>query len=230
MLPVLETPTYEIEIPSTKKKVKYRPFLVKEHKILMTLAEADTNEVAKVIKELIDVCTFKTLNVDKLSNFDIEYLFLNLRAKSIGEKVKVIVTCTCGNEINHSVDLNDLKIERQAEVSNKVEFGDGIGLILRYPTFNEMLELYENRNNEKLFLTISKCIDTIYTKDESFDRSSFTDEEADAFLSQLTKEQFKKIEDFFVNLPKVVQHIEVECDKCGNVNKTKMEGLENFFV
>lgn len=230
MLPILETPSYELELPSTKEKIKYRPFLVKEHKILMTLAEADASEVAKVIKDLIDVCTFKKLNVNKLSNFDIEYLFLNLRAKSIGEKVKVIVNCSCGNEISHSIDLNELVIDREKEITNKIEVSDGVGIILRYPTFEEMLELFENRNNEKIFLTISKCIDTIYTKDEIFDRTMFTDQEADDFLSQLTKEQFKKIEDFFVNIPKVVQHIEVECDKCGKLNKTKMEGLENFFV
>ena len=229
-LPILDTPTYELEVPSTKQKVKYRPFLVKEHKILMTLAEADTSEVSRVLKELIDICTFKKLNIKKLSNFDVEYIFLNLRAKSIGENVKVIVNCNCGNEIEHSIDLNKVRIDKKGSLSNKIEIKNGIGVILRYPSFEEMIELYENKDNAKVFFTISKCIDTIYTKEDVHDRNSFTDEEAEDFLSQMTKEEFKKIEEFFINLPRVVQDIKVKCDKCGKLNETKMEGLENFFV
>jgi hypothetical protein len=229
-LPILDVPTYELEVPSTKQKVRYRPFLVKEHKVLMTLAEADVSEVSRVIKQLIDVCTFNKLKVDKLSNFDVEYLFLNLRAKSIGELVKVIVNCECGNEINHTIDLNKIKIDKKKGISNKIPIRDNVGLVLRYPTFEEMLELFENKDNAKVFFTISKCIESIYTETDSYERDSFTDEEADNFLSQLTKEEFAKIEEFFINLPKVVQDIEATCDKCGKVNKTKLEGLQNFFV
>jgi len=229
-LPILSVPTYELEVPSTKQKVKFRPFLVKEHKILMTLAEADVDEVSRVIKQLIDVCTFNKLKIDKLSNFDVEYLFLNLRAKSIGELVKVIVNCECGNEINHTIDINKIKIDKKKGISNKIQIRDNVGLVLRYPTFEEMLELFENKDNAKVFFTISKCIESIYTETESYERDSFTDEEADNFLSQLTKEEFAKIEEFFINLPKVIQDIEATCDKCGKVNKTKLEGLQNFFV
>lgn len=229
-LPILETPTYELEVPSTKQKIKYRPFLVKEHKILMTLAEADSSEVARVIKELIDVCTFKKLNLKKLANFDVEYIFLNLRAKSIGEKVKVVVNCNCGNEINHEIDLNDVKIDKKKNVNNKIEVKKGVGIVFRYPSFEEMIDIYENKDNVKVFDTISKCVDSIYTNEESYDRESFTDEEADNFLSQLTKEEFSKIEDFFINIPKVVQDIEAKCVKCNTVVKTKLEGLQNFFV
>jgi hypothetical protein len=229
-LPILDVPTYELEVPSTKLKVKYRPFLVKEHKVLMTLAEADVSEVSRVIKQLIDVCTFNKLNIDKLSNFDVEYIFLSLRSKSIGELVKVIVNCTCGNEINHTIDLNNIVVDKSKSVSNKIQIRENVGMVLRYPTFEEMLELYENKDNVKVFLTISKCINSIYTGTDSYERDSFTDEEADDFLSQLTKEEFNKIEEFFVNLPKVTQHIEALCDKCGKVNKTKLEGLQNFFV
>ena len=229
-LPILSVPTYELEVPSTKQKVKFRPFLVKEQKILMTLAEADVDEVSRVIKQLIDVCTFNKLKIDKLSNFDVEYLFLNLRAKSIGELIKVIVNCECGNEINNTIDINKIKIDKKKGISNKIQIRDNVGLVLRYPTFEEMLELFENKDNAKVFFTISKCIQSIYTEKESYERDSFTDEEADNFLSQLTKEEFAKIEEFFINLPKVIQDIEATCDKCGKVNKTKLEGLQNFFV
>ena len=118
-LPVLETPTYDLVLPSTNKKIKFRPFLDKEHKILMTLSDAEDSEVIRVIKEIIDVCTFKKLNVDKLPNFDIEYIFLNLRSKSIGEKVDIIVNCPCGNKIEHSIDLNEVKVERKEQSNNQ---------------------------------------------------------------------------------------------------------------
>lgn len=228
-LPLLETPTYELVLPSTGKKIKFRPFLVKEHKVLMTLQEAETSEIIRVVKELINVCTFNKLNVDKLPNFDMEYIFLNLRAKSIGENVNIVISCPCGNEINSSINLEEVHIENK-KGDSKIPFRDKVGAVFRYPTFEEMMEIYENINNEKIFLCISKCVDSIYTDKEFYSRDTFTDEEADAFLSQLTKEEFKKVEDFFVNMPKVVQDVEADCEKCGRHNHSKLEGIENFFV
>lgn len=229
-LPVLDTPTYELVLPSTGKKIKYRPFLVKEHKILMTLVDAEDDEVIRVIKEIIDVCTFKKLNVDKLPNFDIEYIFLNLRAKSIGEIVDIIVNCPCGNKIDHSIDLNKAKVEKSDTVTNKIELRSGIGVTFRYPTFEETTKLILDKNVENIFKLVAACIESIYTQTDFHDRSTFTDEEAINFLSQLTKEEFNKVEQFFLNIPKVVQEVEAKCDKCGRLNEVKMEGIENFFV
>ena len=229
-LPLLDTPTYELDLPSTDQKIKYRPFLVKEHKILMTLADAETNEVVRVVKELIDTCTFGKLKVDKLSNFDVEYLFLNLRAKSIGEIVKVVVNCPCGNDIDHQIDLNNVRIEKTEGFNNKLQLRENISVKMRYPTFEEMMDILQNLNNAKVFSVVSKCIEAIYTDLEYYDRNQFNDEEADDFLSQLTKTEFEKIEQFFLNMPKVVQDVEADCDKCGKHNTVKMEGIENFFV
>ena len=228
-LPLLETPTYELVLPSTNKKIKSRPFLVKEHKILMTLQDAETTEIIRVIKDLISVCTFEKLNVDKLPNFDMEYIFLNLRAKSIGENVNVVVSCPCGNEIKQSINLEEVHIENK-KIDNKIFLRDKVGAVFRYPNFEEMMEIYENINNSKIFICIANCVDSIFTDKEFYSRENFTNEEADNFLSQLTKEEFKKVEEFFVNMPKVVQNIEADCDKCGRHNETKLEGIENFFV
>ena len=229
-LPILDTPTYELTLPSTEEKIKFRPFLVKEHKILMTLADAETSEVVRVVKDLINTCTFNKLKVDKLSNFDIEYIFLNLRAKSIGEVVKVVVSCPCGNDIDHQIDLNHVRIERTEGFTKKLQIRENISVNMRYPTFEEMMDILQNLNNAKVFSVVSKCIDAIFTESEFYDRNQFNDEEADEFLSQLTKTEFEKIEQFFLTMPKVVQDVEADCDKCGNHNVVKMEGIENFFV
>jgi len=229
-LPILDVPTYELELPSTNKLIKFRPFLVKEHKILMTLSDADGVEISRVIKELIDACTFKNLNVDKLSNFDVEFIFLNLRSKSIGEKVDIIVNCPCGFKIDHSINLNDIKVIREESFTNKIQLRQGIGVIMRYPTFEENVQILDNLNNSVVFDIVAKCIDSIYTDKEFFDRTMFTEQEAQDFLSQLTKAEFEKIEEFFLKMPKVVQQVETVCPECKGVNKVEMKGLENFFV
>ena len=229
-LPILDTPTYELILPSTNKKIKFRPFLVKEHKILMTLAEAEDSEVIRVIKEIIDVCTFGKLPVHKLPNFDIEYIFLNLRAKSIGEIVDIIVNCPCGNKIDHSIDLNNVRVEKANEVGSKIELRKGIGVILRYPTFEEVTTIVASRETIKIFDMISQCVEAIYDEKDYYDRSTFTDEESSNFLMNLTKDEFTKIEEFFVNVPKVVQDVKAKCNECGRMNEVKMEGIENFFV
>lgn len=229
-LPVLETPMYELELPSSGEKIKFRPFLVREHKILMTLSGADTDEVVKTINELINVCTFEKLDVERLSNFDIEYIFLNLRAKSIGEVVKVVVNCPCGNDIDQTIDLNKIRVEKQANISNKIMLRDNVGVIMRYPNFNEMMAILDNLNSVNVFFVVSKCIDSIFTEKEYFERGQFSESEGDEFLSQLTKDEFKKIEEFFLSMPKVVQDVEADCSVCGRHNQVRMEGIENFFV
>ena len=133
-LPVLNTPTFELILPSTGEPVKYRPFLVKEHKVLMTMAEADDSEVARIVLELVNTCTFNTLNVKRLPHFDIEYIFMNLRAKSISETVEVVVTCNnCGKEYDSSFNIEDLKTEVPEEHSNKIMLTNAIGIEMRYP-------------------------------------------------------------------------------------------------
>ena len=219
-LPILETPTYELILPSTNKKVKYRPFLVKEYKILLTTVEADVSEITRVVTELVDNCTFNKLNISKLAHFDVEYLFLNIRAKSISETADIILNCECGTKIDYTLDITTLK----------VLLTEDIGVILRYPQFDEMLSIRDNANSTHIVELITDCIDAVFTKDEYYDKTTYTEDELNTFVSSFTKKQFDKLEEFFRNIPKIVQHIETDCPSCKKTNIVDLEGLQNFFV
>ena len=229
-LPKMEVPTYELVLPSTNKKIKYRPFLVKEHKILMTLKDSNIGEISRVVRELINNCTFGKLKVDVLPHFDIEYIFLNLRARSIGEVLNLLITCNCGNEIPVEANLNHAAVIKTQDHTNKIRIGSMI-IELNYPTFEQMMEIYEySENIDKLFNIISSNLKSITKDDETYDASEYTLEEREDFLLSLSKEQFSHLERFYQTMPKIVQTIEGDCDACGTHNKVTLEGLQNFFV
>jgi hypothetical protein len=229
-LPILETPTYELTLPSTNKKVKYRPFLVKEYKILLTTVEADVAEITRIVTELVDNCTFNKLDVAKLAHFDVEYLFLNIRAKSISETADIVINCECGTKIDYTLDITNLKVQKDEHTTNKVMLTDDIGVVLRYPQFDEMLGIRDNANSARIVELITDCVDAVFTKDDYFDKTSYTNEELNTFVSSITKKQFDKLEEFFRNIPKIVQHIETDCPSCNKKNIVDLEGLQNFFV
>lgn len=229
-LPKLNVPTFELKLPSTGETVKYRPFLVKEHKILLTMSEADDSEVARIVSELIDVCTFNKLNVSKLPHFDIEYIFLMLRSKSIGEAVDVIVNCQCGEKIETSFNIDDIKVERKEGHTPKIMLTDDLGVEMNYPKFSDVVEVYASDDTEKIIEVVVKNIKGIFNNESYWDAKEQTAEELKEFVYTLTKNQFALIENFFVTAPKVVQEIECKCSKCGTLNKNRLEGLQNFFV
>ena len=229
-LPKLETPTYELILPSTGDKLKFRPFLVKEHKILLTMSEADDNEVARIIRELVDVCTFKTLKIKDLPHFDIEYIFMHLRAKSISETVEVVVNCECGEKIDTSFNIDELKVVKPEGHSNKIMINNEIGIELKYPNIDDVVNIFVTKDNQKVIDLIIRSIKAIYNQEEYWEASDQSKEELDEFVYSLTKEQFDKLELFFVTSPKIVQTIECDCPKCGKHNISKLEGLQNFFV
>jgi hypothetical protein len=229
-LPKLNTPTYELILPSTGTKVKFRPFLVKEHKILLTMSEADNNEVARIIRELVDVCTFKNLKINDLPHFDIEFIFMHLRAKSISETVDVIVNCECGEKIDASFNIEDLQVVKSDGHSNKIMITGEIGIELNYPNIDDVVEVFATNDNQKVIDLILKSVKAIYNQDEYWAAADQTKEELEEFIYSLTKDQFDKLEQFFVTSPKVVQVIECDCPKCGKHNISRLEGLQNFFV
>jgi hypothetical protein len=229
-LPILETPTYELTLPSTNKKIKYRPFLVKEYKVLLTSIDSDVNEISRIVCELVDGCTFNKLDVNKIAHFDIEYLFLNIRAKSISESADIVLTCDCGNKIDHTMDITDLKVIGDTKINNKIMLNDSTGVVLRYPTFLEMLDIHDNINTLKVIELVTNCISAVFTKEEYFDENSFTRDELDKFVKSFTKKQFDMLEEFFKNTPRLTHHIEKDCPKCGENNIVDIEGLQNFFV
>lgn len=229
-LPILETPSYELILPSTNKKVKYRPFLVKEYKILLTTVEADVNEITRIVTELVDNCTFNKLDISKLAHFDVEYLFLNIRAKSISETADIVINCECGTKVDYTLEITNLKVVKDEKITNKVMLTEDVGVVLRYPKFDEMLDIRDNANSARVVELITDCVDAVFTKDDYFDKDSYTNEELSIFISSFTKKQFDKLEEFFRNIPKIVQHIEVDCPSCKKHNEVDLEGLQNFFV
>ena len=228
-LPKLETPIYELTLPSTGEKKQFRPFLVKEYKILLTALESDGTEIQRIVTDLVDVCTFNKLDVRTLPNFDIEYLFLNIRAKSIGEMTSLNLKCNnCENEINFELDITKAEVKRNPEHTTKIFITDTIGLEMRYPKFEEMAAIYENFKSESVVEMLCTCIKAVFT-DEQY-TEDYTKEELIEFVNSFSRAQFEKLEQFFITMPKVTQHIEQNCSKCGAHNEVTLEGLQNFFV
>lgn len=230
-LPLLEVPTYELDLPSSGKKVRFRPFLVKEHKVLLTMSEASEDEVIRIVNEIVDVCTFNKLNVHDLPHFDIEYIFMQLRAKSISEKVEVVITCTeCKNSYDSSFNIDNLLVEKNPDHNDKIMITNDIGIEFKYPKFDSVVSVYESDSTEEVFNMVKKSIKGIFQNDQYWEADMQTNEELDTFLNNLTREQFDKIETFFVTSPKVVQRVESDCPHCSHHNISRIVGLQNFFV
>jgi hypothetical protein len=228
-LPKLQTPTYELILPSTGDKIKFRPFLVKEYKILLTTLDSENEEINRVVTELVDACTFNKLKIDTLANFDIEYIFLNIRAKSIGEITNLLLNCNnCDNQISFDLNLTKAQVEKSPEHSSKINLTDKIIIEMRYPKFDEMIDIYQNFKSDRIVELLSKCIKAVYTEDTVYEE--YTKEELLEFVNSFSKNQFEMIENFFLTMPKLVQNIEQDCSKCGAHNELKLEGLQNFFV
>jgi len=228
-LPKLETPTYTLTLPSTGKQIKYRPFLVKEYKILLTALESDASEIHRLITELVDVCTFNNVNALELPNFDLEYVFLQIRAKSIGEMTNLELQCNnCETKISFDLDISKAEVIKNPEHTSKVVISDNMTLEMRYPKFSEMAEIYENFNTDKAVDLLCICIKSILTPEAVYD--DFTKEEITEFVNSFSKQQFEKIEQFFLTMPKLTQHVEQTCSNCGSKNEVNLEGLQNFFV
>jgi len=228
-LPKLQTPTYELILPSTGDKIKFRPFLVKEYKILLTTLDSENEEINRVVTELVDACTFNKLKIDTLANFDIEYIFLNIRAKSIGEITNLLLNCNnCDNQISFDLNLTKAQVEKSPEHNSKINLTDKIIIEMRYPKFDEMIDIYQNFKSDRIVELLSTCIKAVYTEDTVYEE--YTKEELLEFVNSFSKNQFEMIENFFLTMPKLVQNIEQDCSECGAHNELKLEGLQNFFV
>ena len=237
-LPKISTPTYEMVIPSSKKKIKFRPFLVKEEKILIIAMESqDNTQIANAIKDVLESCILtKGIKVDKLATFDIEYLFLNIRGKSVGEEIEVMVTCTDDGETKDptTINLDDIKVKIDKEHSPDIKLDDELTLRMRYPSMEEFIKTNfsttENLNVDDTFKLIASCIDQIYSEEESWAGSDCTDKELSEFIESLSSQQFKQIEKFFDTMPKMTHTVKVMNPKTKKENKIVLEGLQSFFM
>ena len=237
-LPKLNVPVYEAVLPSTEKVIKYRPFLVKEEKILLTALEADdTKALSSAVKQIVNNCVQGELDVDKLPTFDIEYLFLRLRAKSVGEKVTVGLKpwgCPnnegklCENTTEVEINLEEVKVDKSKASSSKIMLDDKIGIKMKYPDINA-INLTGTTTEAAGMDIIRGCVDMVFTEEETHERDSFTDKELDEFIDSLNSQQFKLIRDFFDNIPVLKHTVKYKCETCGEKKETILQGLNSFF-
>ena len=239
-LPKINTPTYELVLPSSGKKIKYRPFLVREEKILiMALETEDQKQITQAVIDILSSCIItKGVKLDKLATFDIEYLFLNVRSKSVGEQIEVNVTCPDDEKtsVPITIDIDSIKIEKNKNHRNTIKLDDSLSLKLRYPSMEQFVstnfESAEESGNEiktTLDMIIS-CIDVIFNEEESWNASESTKKELEEFIDQLNTKQFKMIEDFFATMPKLTHTFKVKNPKTDVESTVKLEGLASFFT
>ena len=238
-LPTITTPTYELNLPSTGKKIKYRPFLVKEEKILILALESrDQNEITNSVKDVLKKCVItRGIKIDDLPTFDIEYLFLNIRAKSIGEDINLVVTCPDDRktEVEVTVYVDEIEVIRPEGHTTDIVLDDKMTLRMKYPSLNQFIESnFDVKDKsetlvDKTFKVIADCIDTVYTEEDAWEGKDYTPTERVKFIEQLNSKQYKEVEKFFSTMPKLSKTIEVINPNTQEKSSIVLEGLADFF-
>jgi len=234
-LPKLNTPTYELEVPSTDEKIKYRPFLVKEEKILLMALESGKNEeIIRSIKDIVSECTFGKLDLGSLPMFDIEYIFLNIRAKSVGEisKLRVLAPDDKKTYIETEINLTEVQVQVGDDHSNKIELTDDMGMIMTYPTIDSFSDTgIQNVNASNMLDVIASCVLQIYEKngEKVYQAKDQTKKELIEFIEQLNTKQFKKLQKFFDTMPRLKHTIKVKNPKTKKSSDITLSGLNDFF-
>ena len=244
MLPKIDVPVYETTLISNGQKIKFRPFLVKEQKLFLMASQSDdTKDMVDAIKQVIRNCVLDEIDVDTLPTFDLENIFIQLRARSVNDVVNLSYNCNnkitndkgeenaCGNLVKFDIDLLELKAEKNPNHTNKIVINDKLGIVLKYPTFNMMEKLdMENNNMEHILDIIISCIDYIYDQDNLYYAKDSTKEELTEFVENLQQSDLEKIQEFFTTLPKLKKDLHFHCNKCGYEEDITVEGIQNFFV
>ena len=234
-LPKLNTPSYELEIPSTDEKIQYRPFLVKEEKILLIALESGKNEdIINAMKEIVSECTFNKLDISVLPMFDIEYIFLNIRAKSVGEVSKLKIKCPDDNKTMADVEinLNTVNVEIGEGHTNKIELEEGMGIIMQYPTIDSFKKLgLQSITAKNMTDIISACILQIYENngEKVYNAKDQTIKELSDFVEQMNTKQFREVQKFFDTMPKLKKVIKVKNPKTKVESEVTLQGLSDFF-
>ena len=236
-LPKIATPTYELVLPSTEETIRYRPFLVKEEKVLVIALESeDTKQITTAIKAVLKSCVLtKGIKVEKLPTFDIEYLFLNIRGKSVGEELDVNVICPDDEKtsVSVSINLDDIEVQKNEEHDNKIKLDDNIMMELKYPSLDQFIknnfEFDEKNAMQQSFDLIGSCIDKIYNEEEVWAAADCTKKEINEFLESMNSTQFKGIEKFFETMPKLSHTISITNPNTKKKSEVVLEGLASFF-
>tara|TARA_B100001250_G_scaffold351077_1_gene323068 strand:+ start:233 stop:955 length:723 start_codon:yes stop_codon:yes gene_type:complete len=237
-LPKINTPTYELVLPSSGKKIKYRPFLVKEEKILiMALESEDSKQITNAIKDVLSDCILsRGIKIEKLATFDIEYLFLNVRAKSVGETVEVNITCPDDNEtqVQVEIDIDSIKVQKSDTHSDIIQLDSDLSLQMNYPSLNQFIETNfevggEKSEVEQSLNVIMSCIKQVYSNEEAWDATDCSKKELKDFVEQMNSKQFKQVEEFFNTMPKLAHTLNVTNPNTKVKSDVTIEGLASFF-
>lgn len=234
-LPKIVTPSFELTLPSNKKKVKYRPFLVKEEKILILAIESGgMKEITMAIKDVLKNCVLtRGIKIDELPTFDIEYLFLNIRARSIGESIDLVITCPDDGKtkVNTQIYIDEVNVKTNKDHTQDIKIDDTYTMRLKYPSLDQFVD--ENFNFEKetdnTFSLVASCIEMIFSKEEAWEGKDSTHKELVSFLEQLNSTQFKEVQKFFETMPRLSHDIEVENPETKVKSTVTLEGLASFF-
>jgi len=242
-LPKLDVPIFTIDLPLTKTKLRYRPFLVKEEKLLLIAMESDDETtIMDTIKQIINNCCLDDVDTNSLPVTDLEYFFLHLRARSVGEIVDLKYTCNnkvkneegqeveCGNNVKIKVNVLEIEPTFNEKHTNKIELTSKLGIVMKYPNFSIIDKVKSNNDVEQILGIISNCIDYIYDEDTIYYRKDIDDLELTEFIENLTQKQFEKVQQFFETCPTIKKELDFKCNKCGYQEKIVVEGIQNFFA
>ena len=243
-LPTIAVPEYELEIPSSKLKVKYRPFLVKEEKILLLALESEKQDnIISAIKNIIETCVYSETNVNEMPTFDLEYIFLQLRAKSKGEVIELKYECPkCKTELPININIDDIQVTFQDKHTKKIELDTNLGVVMKYPTIELQNKITQTAEGEKtsdvenIFTMVTACIDYIYDNENTYPLKDHTEKEVDDFIDSLTDAHFQKLSGFFDTMPVIKHEFQIKCTKkkkdktCSYKETQTLSGLQSFFV
>lgn len=233
-LPKVALPTYELEIPSNGKKIKYRPFVVKEEKLLLLALESgDDKQIEDATRTLLKNCITTRVKLEDLAIFDLEYIFLQIRAVSVGEVVEMLLTCEDDGEtqVKYNLNLTDVQVIKSEDHSNKIMLSDSMGLIMKYPSFEEFVKvsIIAKDTSEQVIEIMGKCVDQIFDGEDVYDSSTTSKKEFVEFIEGLTNKQFEKVQEFFSEMPVLKHEIKLKNPNTGVENSVVIQGLSNFF-
>ena len=242
-LPKLDVPIFTIDLPLSKTKLRYRPFLVKEEKLLLIAVESDDEKtITDSIKQIINNCCLDDIDAESLPVTDIEYFFLHLRARSIGEIVDLQYKCNnkvkneageeteCGNNVKIKINVLEIQPTINPKHTNKIELTSKLGIVMKYPNFSLIDKVKSTNDVEQILGIIMNCVDYIYDEDNIYYKKDITDLELTEFIENLTQKQFAKVQEFFETVPSIKKELDFKCNKCGYEEKIMVEGIQNFFA
>lgn len=242
-LPKLDVPIFTIDLPLSKTKLRYRPFLVKEEKLLLIAVESDDEQtIMDSIKQIINNCCLDEIDTDSLPITDLEYFFLHLRARSIGEIVDLQYKCNnkvkdaegqeveCGNNVKIKVNVLEIQPTFNEKHTNKIELTKNLGIVMKYPNFSLINKVKSTNDVDQILSIVTSCVDYIYDADSIYYRKDISDEELSEFIENLTQKQFAKVQEFFETVPAIKKELDFKCNKCQYEEKIVVEGIQNFFA